>query len=624
MEHSPSTEAIVMPVSFGRYKVCKLLGEGAMGRVYLAEDPVLDRKVAIKVIAIDKHTEQHTRDEYLHRFTIEARACARLNHPSIVAIFDAGEQDGVPWIAFEYIDGDQLEKMLHTPVRIPIDRILAVTLDITAALHHAHECGIIHRDIKPANILVDKRTSIAKLADFGVVKAPWVALTQDGSAVGSPGYMSPEQLGGTGTDARSDLFSLGIVIYQMLTGKHPFLRNTIPATIFATLHGDYQAITELRPETPPYINNVVTTLLATDRSLRFQTAAMLLHELRTGSRPHLPAAAFDKNALTGNNTRLHRISYVLQNIRKKSILPLNIPKRLHSWKTIIHKQIAALRYTGAAFIKKVSDPAMHPKRLLPFFVTVTALPLFVVLFTMSRANNDRTVLNELHQSGYSGDFRAIIDSCKTMIDSSHGAAVIAAAEKLSKTKRFAASGDLLLCRIALIEGRDNDAALHLSALCRRKDRQRAGKKELPALIEDCKRRFVRSKTDSSLTATLAACLFYDNTEYIVEWISRPDYWLRWNSVRIAGRLELPVDSVALYLLDLQHGGSVRTRTHAATRLGELGDTRAIGPLAKAADLGLRDPIVSYTADLVLNNYFNNRSKDTAVSGQSLNGTEQHQ
>ena len=261
---------------FGRYVVKGVLGEGAMGRVFLAEDPVLQRLIAVKVIALERPIDEKTKREYLERFAIEARSSAKLSHPSIVAVHDAGQQDGVPWIAFEYVKGERLDQVLKKEKNLSFERLTTIAIQIASALQLAHEHHIVHRDIKPANILLDSRTGIAKLADFGVVKAPWAVLTQSGTSVGSPGYMSPEQIDGSQIDSRSDLFSLGIVIYEMITGRHPFVRDTVPATFYATISGDYEPLKKLRADTPPELVKVINSLLKSQKELRLSSAQDLI------------------------------------------------------------------------------------------------------------------------------------------------------------------------------------------------------------------------------------------------------------------------------------------------------------------------------------------------------------
>jgi len=594
------------PKTFGRYLVCSLLGEGAMGRVYLANDPVLDRQVAIKVITISAQTETRTRAEYLGRFSVEARASARLNHPSIVTIFDAGDEGGVPWIAFEYVCGDPLQHLLEQPEPLPVEKAVAITLDIASALHHAHESGIIHRDIKPANILIDKRTGIAKLADFGVVKAPWVALTQDGNAVGSPGYMSPEQLEGKGCDARSDLFSLGIVLYQMLSGKHPFMRGTIPATIFATLHGNYTPLKELRPECPAYLITIVTTLLDRDPDKRLQTAALLLHHVRSGSRPHESAGAFDKNAFLGNTTRLHRVSHALREQLKKSRIANKTGPAFFS---AMRRHLLSMR---PAFVSVISFVKKLPKRYAQFLPSLGVLTgifgalVIVAVIALLRTADERSVAAALKQEGYRGSVARIIDSCNSLISTSSYGPARTIAEILTGSSRHRTEGYLLLSRTALEQGDDDVAIRSLTTGAATKDWSRVKNQSRKALIASCTKRLSSKKADSALVATLASLVLDKQRKKVASWTEQPTYWLRWNGVRLAALLDVRVDSVALYMLDLEHAGSVSTRTHAATRLGELGDTRAVAALKKAADLGLRDPILSYTADHVLKNYFNGK------------------
>jgi eukaryotic-like serine/threonine-protein kinase len=239
-----------LPRTISRYEIIRLLGRGAMGSVYLARDPALDREVALKVVAGDTEGEREIRKACLSRFAAEAKTLARLRHPSIVQVYDTGEHDGEPWIAFELVKGESLEAMLEQRKKLTIRRAALFAVDIASALRHAHGLNVIHRDIKPANILVEQGTGIAKLTDFGVAQTLGAPSTEDGGVVGSAGYMAPEQIDGQIADAGSDLFSLGVVLYQMTAGSHPFLRDTMAATMSATCRGDYRPLCDILPGAP--------------------------------------------------------------------------------------------------------------------------------------------------------------------------------------------------------------------------------------------------------------------------------------------------------------------------------------------------------------------------------------
>ncbi len=271
----------VLPETINRYKIVKLLGGGAMGNVYLAEDPALARKVALKVVALDPTTKAEVRDDYLIRFSAEAKALAKLDHPCIVQIFDTGEERGYPWIAFQLVDGESLETVLSGRGKLTVRRALLFAIDIASALQHAHGWNIIHRDIKPANILIDRKTGLAKLSDFGIAQVSWSKPIENGSMVGSPGYMSPEQIDGKEVDRRSDIFSLGIVLYQMLSGEHPFLRGSMAATIDATCRGDYVPLQDLVPDVPRSLEKAVRRCLFVNYRMRLRSADELLDILRT-------------------------------------------------------------------------------------------------------------------------------------------------------------------------------------------------------------------------------------------------------------------------------------------------------------------------------------------------------
>ncbi len=269
-----------IPKAINRYKIVKLLGCGGMGIVYLAEDPILARKVALKIITLDPGPEPGVRQAALARFSAEAKALAMLDHPCIVQIYDAGEERNSPWISFQLVDGESLEAFLSRRGRLTIRRALLFTLDIASALQHAHCRNIMHRDVKPANILIDRRTGLAKLTDFGIIQAPWLKPAETGAMVGSPGYMSPEQIDGKEVDQRSDIFSLGIVLYQMLSGEHPFLKESLASTIDSTCRGDYIPLGRVVPEVSKTLESVVRRCLFADCAMRFNTAAELIDVLK--------------------------------------------------------------------------------------------------------------------------------------------------------------------------------------------------------------------------------------------------------------------------------------------------------------------------------------------------------
>lgn len=267
------------PRQIGRYLVDGVLGRGAMGTVYLATDPHIQRQVALKTInpelLRDSQQEGSAADAELPaRFINEARAAGRLVHPHIVGVFDYGEADGVPFLALEYVRGETLaarlaKEALHG-TRLPLVRTLAWFAQLLDALAYAHEAGVIHRDIKPANLLIAPRGE-CKIADFGIAQLDTGRLTQMGMMIGTPAYMSPEQYTGAPIDARSDLFSAGVVLYEMLTGKCPFAGSSA-AVMQQVLNGMPPAPSSEAPGLPPSLDAMVRKALAKEPEARYLSA----------------------------------------------------------------------------------------------------------------------------------------------------------------------------------------------------------------------------------------------------------------------------------------------------------------------------------------------------------------
>ncbi|HKQ96628.1 MAG TPA: serine/threonine-protein kinase, partial [Candidatus Polarisedimenticolia bacterium] len=267
------------PKNLGRFEILREIGRGAMGQVFLAHDPKIDRQVAIKTIAMPPGTPEDEAIETGRRFLREAQAAGRLLHPNIVTIFDVGEENGVSFIAMEYIDGETLDKHARPGTLLAPGEVLALVTQAAGALDVAHAAGVIHRDIKPANLMRLKDGTL-KITDFGLAKNPSANLTQSGVLLGTPSYMSPEQIQGHDLDGRSDLFSLGVVLYELLTGVRPFDADSISTIIYRVMYEDPRPPAAHNPALPGEVNLVLERLLAKDKNRRHASGAALVADLR--------------------------------------------------------------------------------------------------------------------------------------------------------------------------------------------------------------------------------------------------------------------------------------------------------------------------------------------------------
>lgn len=266
--------------TLGRYRILGELGRGAMGTVYRAHDPLIEREVAIKTL--HPNLPEEVIAEVRPRFLREAKSAGQLNHPNIVTIFDVGEQDGVAYMAMELLEGRSLQQILGESARLPFQTIADIVAQIADALNRAQQLGIVHRDVKPANVVVSASGHV-KLTDFGVAYVPASTMTQTGTMIGSPRYMSPEQVLGLPIDPRSDIFSLGVVLYEMLAGRAPFVRledSTIFPLINRIAAEPHPPITQLDPSIPAAFEVILSKALAKKPEDRYQRAGEMANDLR--------------------------------------------------------------------------------------------------------------------------------------------------------------------------------------------------------------------------------------------------------------------------------------------------------------------------------------------------------
>jgi CHASE2 domain-containing sensor protein len=275
----------------GRYELVQELGRGAMGVVYLGKDAKIGRQVAIKTLALSDEFDGEALKDVHDRFFREAETAGRLNHPNIVTIYDVGEDQGLAYIAMDFLQGDSLAKFAASANLLPMGESLAVAIKVAEGLDYAHKHHVVHRDIKPANIMYDRSTGRVKITDFGIAALTDMSKTKTGTILGSPLYMSPEQVQGHKLDGRSDLFSLGVTVYQLLRGELPFEAPSLTGLMFKIANEPQPDVTFLRPDIPPTVKVVVDKALQKNPDMRFQTGMEMANALRLalGVRKRTPA-----------------------------------------------------------------------------------------------------------------------------------------------------------------------------------------------------------------------------------------------------------------------------------------------------------------------------------------------
>ncbi|MEY3093816.1 MAG: hypothetical protein RLZZ317_319, partial [Actinomycetota bacterium] len=269
-----------------RYEVGAMIGTGGMADVYIAHDRRLNREVAIKILRSDLARDP----AFVTRFNKEALAVAALNNPGIVSVYDSGQEETsagkMPYIVMEYVEGQTLREILHGGTRLPLERALEITEGVLNALHYSHKNGIVHRDIKPGNIMISSSGEV-KVMDFGIARAlsdAGATLTSTWNIVGTAQYLSPEQASGTQVDERSDLYSVGCLLYEMLAGKTPFTGETPVAIAYQHVSSPVPPITGVISTLDPALDNFFAVALAKDSKDRYQSASSMLKDLKKLSR----------------------------------------------------------------------------------------------------------------------------------------------------------------------------------------------------------------------------------------------------------------------------------------------------------------------------------------------------
>jgi len=268
------------PAMLGRYQILNEIGKGAMGVVYRARDPMINREVALKAIPLADEFEGRELEEARGRFFREAEMAGRLSHPHIVTIFDAGEHDGTAYIAMELLRGRHLVEHTQPERLLPVAVALDLVGRLADALHFAHQRQVVHRDIKPANVMYDPSGAELKITDFGIARLTDSARTRTGVVLGTPSFMSPEQLQGREVTGRSDLFSLAVTLYQLLTAHLPFRADSMPALMLKIVQDPHPRIRAIRPDLPEKLDAFFERALGKDPADRFDSGAAFAAALR--------------------------------------------------------------------------------------------------------------------------------------------------------------------------------------------------------------------------------------------------------------------------------------------------------------------------------------------------------
>jgi serine/threonine-protein kinase len=411
----------------GRYEITGELGRGAMGVVYRATDPVIGRIVAVKTLQLSEEGTGLTKSELLSRFQTEARAAGLLTHPNIVVVYDAGEEDGLFFITMELVEGKSMQSQLDAGQLFPLPRVLRIMEQTCSALQFAHDRNIVHRDIKPANLMLTPDDTV-KVTDFGTAKIlQFGTVQQTAHVMGTPSYMSPEQVKGKAVDGRSDIFSLGVLLYEMITGEKPFPGQNITTVIYKIVHEDPVAPRELDPSLHPGLNAVILKALAKEPSLRYQSCRELIEDLRNyrslaaaenpnatlplggASRP-VPAAApyLDAQIAATSRSLSARASLPSQTpaVRRTGVLPPPPPeaKKKNALATVLAALLlVAVIVFGAQKIRPVLKAARQTRRATDAAAQNTSPAPSSDPASSNSPNSDRAVTDGATTAGPSAD-----------------------------------------------------------------------------------------------------------------------------------------------------------------------------------------------------------------------------
>ncbi len=286
----PASARAPVPAKLGRYELLYELGKGAMGVVYRARDPRINREVALKAIPLTDEFEPDDLEQARLRFFREAEMAGRLSHPHIVTIYDAGEDQGIAYIAMELLRGQHLVEYTNPSRLLPPAIVIEIMARLAEALHYAHQNQVVHRDIKPANIMFDPPSGELKITDFGIARLTDAGRTRTGVVLGTPSFMSPEQLQGRPVTGHSDLFSLAVSLYQLLTGQLPFRGDNIPALMMKIVQEPHPRILAIDPALPTALDAFFDRALAKEPADRYESGASFALALRDVNQPAPPAA----------------------------------------------------------------------------------------------------------------------------------------------------------------------------------------------------------------------------------------------------------------------------------------------------------------------------------------------
>ena len=280
-DHTPTEDQqSEMPPTIGRYQLLEPIGRGAMGNVYLGRDPIINRILALKAIDLTVGYDNVDLETTTESFLREATIAGGLSHPNIVTIFDVGQVGGLAYIAMEYVRGHHLSDFASPERLLPIGTVLDLASRTAEALDYAHRQNVVHRDIKPANIMYDSLSNNLKITDFGIAKLIDANRTRTGIVLGTPAYMSPEQLEGKNVNGHTDLFALGVSLYQLLTGQLPFRGASMTSLMFVIANEPHQSVTSVRGDLPKWLDEVLDRALAKNPADRFRTGAEMAAALR--------------------------------------------------------------------------------------------------------------------------------------------------------------------------------------------------------------------------------------------------------------------------------------------------------------------------------------------------------